>query len=218
MGSLCGVDARLEHICRFKNGEQMTLKRNLMLLAVTALVGTSLLLPGTALATWTVEGKEIEETAALELDGKLKFETKGWANSIECEFSGAMEIGPESQGSMTSFQPEFDKCQTGGALAGCTSISATAQSLPWPVAGYWGGIRIEDLVPLVWNVAGCEFAPNVTFSGDRLDAEVVFGPGDTIDGFKFYDSSENWIQSTMGLQTAVTGELAVTPAGVYGVE
>jgi hypothetical protein len=197
--------------------------KKMMVLAAMALAAVALAIPAGASA-WYDAGVEVTSNKVITATGSAKFE--GEIGSVNCtkgvDAEGTL-FASSDNGQITKFEvtsPETN-CDVEGGLKtlGCTSLSSaiatTPGTTPWPVDGITASDDATVTNVVIDNtLTGGVFCPktftlegSTTMSFDNPKAIKTITLGGTL-----------LLTSSVGNQNVnVTGTLAVTPSGTYGL-
>jgi hypothetical protein len=195
--------------------------KKMMLLMALVLAAAACVGPATASA-WYDAGVEMTETKTITMTGSFKF--AGEIGTVNCTTgvdATAKLFGKSDNSELTSFtvtNPDSANCAVEGGLKtlGCTNLaSATATNLPWNIDGNTAtdtatitGVDNDEVY------TGGVFCPktltregNITMSFDNAKAIKTITLSGTLTA----------TSSAPPSAISISGTLAVTPSGTYGL-
>ena len=185
--------------------------RKLSILAIAAISALAFAIPAVASAhEWLEEEAPLEGTASATVSGSLELAVLGGLASVKCPTSGTIEGSNEAGSSVPSFSISTP-CTVGGLLAGCTVSSVTTENLPWAVEIINGpALKVSGIKFTNHFKSGC-------LAGTTVSAEgaLTATPDKAAAMSSVTFSGE--LSTSLGTNANVKGTLAVSPAGVYGI-
>ena len=179
-------------------------KRSPLLLG--AIMAIALALPAVASASeWTSEGEPILEEQPIELDGTYSYSVNG-IGSFVCTIHGEATLVPGDEGEISNLAAS-NPCK--GSFFGC-EVELLFET-PWPLEARAEDVLVNDLGER-WRLCPPSYPGEVTVEGD---IELTPDNPAAISSFGLYGFMED---TKTHLPLVVTGELEVSPAGVYGFE
>ena len=141
----------------------------------------------------------------IKLSGPFGF--SNGSGGMSCNVNGGATLYPGDQGKMTSFVIDTSSCKGSGLMAGCAMNTMTATT-PWPLQAVSSKIHVSEVAFNGSFKAGCiattfamkgslDLTPNNAFSISSLSISGV-------------------TTSNLG-EFEFSGNLAVSPAGQYGI-
>lgn len=206
-----------------------------MLVLAAALVAAVFAVPATAsAANWKQNGNELSSQlswyegkaplsvgAEKTLNASGSFNFSGGANCSKAEVSALLVGGPGEAAGITKFSVDPSSCSLVGTLksVGCTKVNSVTYNTPngaallVPKGG--GVLAITNTLSLTYAVSGssfCNAISPVTISGNN--AIATMDNSQSIGNLTFSGT----LGSTLAGSVVVSGGVAPSPAGAFGVD
>jgi len=172
-----------------------------------------------AAGTLTHEGVPVptNETVSAQVSGFVEIDLPALESGYGCEAEAEVELvsGHPSTGTSVLEIPSTDNCQGTGLLAGC-ELEAHESNGPFDVVAGANDFTVTN--PGGVMTLSSAFDENCIVPGGEMTfAEVLVTPDNT-ESISSVTLSGEGVDDVTELALTVTGELAVEPAGTYGIE
>lgn len=205
-----------------------------LLLALAAVATAAVAAPGLAMAGWTEYGSPLNQNAGgaspvftsagapltgesgpITLQGNLKF-AGVTGGSQNCTVTAKATLGTGGGGKISEATISAASCETAGALTPCKVVSATPGSLPWNLSATSGGAITVSGVSITYKFENRFKFTSCPFKEETVSGSLTATPnnGEAMSSVALSGSVSSSVDAGGKI---VSGTLAVSPAGSYGV-